>query len=149
VYSTAVSVQNLLPRRRQAGIVLGAAAIGVGAAWYLIGTDQGIGSAYEGFLLLIGGLFVPLLGVVVADSFAVRRGTYPAAAFFEAAPRWRWPAFASWIPGAALYFVIALLRIPVGGTLPSFALAAALQIAFSKVDASLTRPRPAAAGGDP
>ena len=149
VYSTAVSVQNLLPKRRQAGIILGAAAIGVGAAWYLIATGQGIGGAYGGFLLLIGGLFVPLLGVVVADSFVVRRGTYPAAAFFEAAPRWRWPAFASWIPGAALYFAIVLLSLPVGATLPSFGLAAALQIAFSKVDASLTRPTSAVAGGDP
>ena len=149
VYSTAVSVQNLLPRRRQAGIILGAAAIGVGAAWYLIATRQGIGGAYEWFLLLIGGLFVPLLGVVVADSFVVRRGTYPADAFFAAAPRWRWPAFASWIPGAALYFTVVLLNLPVGATLPSLGLAAALQIAFSKVDASLTRPTSAAAGSDP
>ncbi len=149
VYSTAVSVQNLLPKRRQSGIILAAVAVGIGAAWYLIGTGQGIGGDYQGFLLLIGGLFVPLLGVVVADSFVVRRGTYPAAAFFEAAPRWRWPAFASWIPAAALYFAIALLKLPVGATLPSFALAAALHVAFSKVEAALTRPISATAGGDP
>jgi len=101
------------------------------------------------FLFLIGGLFVPLLGIVIADSFVVRRGKYPAASFFEAAPRWRWPAFASWGPAAALYFAIVLLQLPLGATLPSFGLAVVLHIAFSRVDAVLTRPAPAAAGGDP
>ncbi len=86
---------------------------------------------------------------MIADSFVVRHGTYPAAAFFESAPRWRWPAFASWIPAAALYFAIVLLGIPVGATLPSFAVAAALHIAFSKVDATLIRPTSTATGGDP
>src|SRR5207249_4851668 len=73
VYSIAVSVQNLAPRRRQAGTILAATIIGTGVAWYLLATGQGIGGAYEYFLLLIGGLFVPLLGVVIADSFVVRR----------------------------------------------------------------------------
>ncbi len=149
VYSTAVSVQNLMPKRRQLGTILGATALGIGAAWYLIVTGQGIGGAYEGFLLLIGGLFVPLLGVVIADSFVVLRGTYAPEAFFAAAPRWRWPAFASWIPAAALYFAIVLLALPIGATLPSFALAAGLHIAFSKVDAAMIRPTSAAASGDP
>ncbi len=149
VYSTAVSVQNVMPKRRQLGTILGATAVGIVAAWYLIVTGQGIGGAYEGFLLLIGGLFVPLLGVVIADSFVVRRGTYAAEAFFGAAPRWRWPAFASWIPAAALYFAIVFLALPVGATLPSFALAAALHVAFSRVDAAMVRPSSVAAVGDP
>jgi len=148
VYSIAVSVQNLAPRRRQAGAILAATIIGTGAAWYLLATGQGIGSAYEYFLLLIGGLFVPLLGVVIADSFVVRRGRYASADFFEGAPHWRWSAFASWIPGAALYFVIVGFALPIGATLPSFALAAGLHVVFSRVESTLSRPT-ATASGDP
>lgn len=149
VYSTAVSMQNLAPKRRQFAFIVAATAIamaGAGALWAL---GQGIGGGYEAFLFLIGGLFVPLLGVVIADSFVVRRGKYSESEFFEAAPRWRWPAFASWIPGAALYFMIVLFQLPIGATIPSFALAAGLHVAFSKVEQAQARPSPSVAGGDP
>jgi len=149
VYSSAVSLQNLAPKRRQFAFILAATAVAMAGAGLLWARGEGIGGGYEVFLFLIGGLFVPLLGIVIADSFVVRRGKYPAASFFEAAPRWRWPAFASWGPAAALYFAIVLLQLPLGATLPSFGLAVVLHIAFSRVDAVLTRPAPAAAGGDP
>ena len=136
VYSAAVSVQNLSPKRRQAGTIVLATAIGMATAGYLIATGNGIGGPYEGFLLLIGGLFVPLLGVVIADSFLVRRGTYRTAEFFEPASRLRWPAYASWIPGVVLYFSILWFQWPVGATLPSLALAMALHVALSRWDAS-------------
>ncbi len=148
IYSVAMSVQNLAPKRRQATTVLVATAIGTASAWFLLATGQGLGGAYELFLLLIGGLFVPLLGVVIADSFVVRRGAYGAGEFFDAAPRWRWPAFASWGPGVALYFVILLFAVPIGATLPSFALAAALHVAFSRLEARRTS-RSAVVAGDP
>ena len=119
-----------------------------GAA-FLWSRGEGIGGGYEGFLFLIGGLFVPLLGVVIADSFVVRRGTYAPAEFFQGAPRWRWSAFASWIPGAALYFVIVAFALPIGATLPSFALAAGLHILLSRVESALARPTSVAASGDP
>src|SRR5438552_1248193 len=149
VYSAAVSVQNLSPRRRQAATIVAASLLGIAAAGYLVVTGQGIGGPYELFLLLIGGLFVPLLGVVIAQTFAVRRRSYARADFFEAAPRWRWPAFASWIPGSALYFAIVLFSLPIGATLPSFALAAGLQVLFAKVDQSLMRPSATTSGGNP
>src|SRR5881396_2805048 len=95
VYSAAVSVQNLSVRRRQATTIVGSTLIGIAAAWYLVGSGQGIGGPYETFLLLIGGLFVPLLGVVIAETFVVRRSRYSPSDFFQAAPRWRWPAFAA------------------------------------------------------
>lgn len=142
VYSAAVSMQNLAPKLRQATIIGVATAIGVAIAWYLIGSGQGIGGTYETFLLLIGGLFVPLLGVVIADSFVVRRGRYARTDFFDAAPRWRWPAFASWIPGIALYFAIVVFALPTGATLPSFVLAAGLHILLSKAEGGLSRSSP-------
>ncbi len=149
IYSTAVSIQNLAPRRRQFMFIVAATAIAMAGAILLWIRGEGIGGGYEGFLFLIGGLFVPLLGVVIADSFIVRRGAYARRDFFEAAPRWRWPAFASWIPGAALYFVIVLFQIPIGATLPSFALAAGLHVALSKVEQAFARPTPSRAGGNP
>jgi putative hydroxymethylpyrimidine transporter CytX len=149
VYSTAVSIQNLAPKRRQLTFILAATVIAMVGAAFLWGRGEGIGGGYEGFLFLIGGLFVPLLGVVIADSFVVRRGTYGASEFFEGAPRWRWSAFASWIPGAALYFVIVVFALPIGATLPSFALAAGLHVVLSRVESAMTKPTAAAASGDP
>ena len=146
VYSTAVSMQNLTPRRRQFAFIVGATAIAMAGAALLWARGEGIGGGYEGFLLVIGGLFVPLLGVVIADSFIARRTGYSRSDFFEGAPRWRWPAFAAWIPGAALYFVIVLFALPIGATLPSFALAAGLHVTLSRVEHALGRPSPVTAG---
>ena len=149
VYSTAVSMQNLAPKRRQIGFIVAATVLAMAAAFVLWGRGEEVGGGYEGFLFLIGGLFVPLLGVVVADSFVVRRGAYAPDDFADGAPGIRWPAFASWIPGAALYFVIVLFQIPIGATLPSFALAAGLHVALSKVEQAFARPTPSGAGGNP
>src|SRR5207244_3446721 len=137
-----VSVQNRSVRRRQATTIVASTLIGIAAAWYLVGSGQGIGGPYETFLLLIGGLFVPLLGVVIAETFVVRRSRYSPSDFFQAAPRWRWPAFASWFPGTALYFVIVWFGLPIGATLPSFALAAGLHVAFSNVEHGFARSSP-------
>src|SRR5467141_1313667 len=145
VYSTAVSIQNLAPKRRQLTFIVGATVIAMAGAAFLWSRGEGIGGGYEGFLFLIGGLFVPLLGVVIADSFVVRRGTYAPGEFFQNSPRWRWSAFASWIPGVALYFVIVAFALPIGATLPSFALAAGLHILLSRVESALTRPTSVAA----
>ncbi len=149
VYSTAVSIQNLTPKRRQLTFIVAATVIAMAGAAFLSSRGEGIGGGYELFLFLIGGLFVPLLGVVIADSFVVRRGTYAASEFFDRAAGWRWSAFASWIPGAALYFVIVVFALPIGATLPSFALAAGLHVVLSRVESGLTRSTSPAAGGDP
>lgn len=143
VYSVAVSAQNLAPKIRQGGTIVAATALGVIVAWALIATGQGLGESYELFLFLIGGLFVPLLGVVIADSFVVRRGRYSKSDFFDEVPRWRWPALASWTSGAVLYFLIAILRLSTGATLPSLALAGALHIVLSRLESgSDLRSRP-------
>jgi putative hydroxymethylpyrimidine transporter CytX len=134
VYSTAVSVQNLAPRQRQFWIVLAATLLGATGAVCLLSQGEGIGGGYESFLLLLGALFVPLLGTVIADAFLVRRQGYRAEEFFQDTPRWRWPAYASWIPGVMLYLAIVSLQLPVGATIPSFALSMGLHVLFSKVE---------------
>lgn len=70
IYSTAVSIQNLIPRMTHAvlAIAVGVVAIIVAVSLDLIG--------YETFLLLIGGVFVPVFGILIADFFAVRRRRY-------------------------------------------------------------------------
>lgn len=137
VYSAAVSYQNLAPRRRQFWPVIVATILGAAGAAYLLGQGQLIGGGYESFLLLVGALFVPLLGTVIADSFLVRRMGYRPEEFADAAPRWRWPGYASWLPGVALYFIIVYFQIPIGATLPSFGLAVVLHLAFCKLDARM------------
>ncbi len=147
IYSTAVSVQNLAPKRRQLGTVLLATAIGAAGAVFLLSQGETIGGSYEGFLLLLGALFVPLLGTVIADAFLVRRRGYRPEEFFEKAPHWRWTAYASWVPGVALYLAIVLLQLPVGATIPSFALAVGLHVALCRLEARLTSRTAAAANG--
>jgi putative hydroxymethylpyrimidine transporter CytX len=150
VYSTAVSLQNLSPRRKQFWPIVAATGIAMAGAGFLLARGEGIGGGYEGFLLLIGGLFVPLLGVVIADSFLVRRGRYRAEEYAGGAPRLRWPAFASWIPGIVLYFGVVYGLIPgfppLGATLPSFALAAGLHYVFARVEEARTADRSTAPG---
>lgn len=145
VYSAAVSVQNLVPRWRQVRPILMFTAVGAIGAVALLGLGQGIGGSYEVFLLTLGALFVPLLGTVIADVFLVRRAAYRPDEFFEGAPRWRWTAYASWLPGIALYLVIILFQLPIGATLPSFGLAVALHVGFSKLDARMASRATAAA----
>ena len=147
IYSTAVSIQNIRPRWRQLPLVVGVTAVALAAAGVLQWNGQSLGGAYNNFLFAIGGIFVPLLGVVIADSFVVRRGAYTPGDFFEAAPRWRWPAFASWGPGVLLYFVILLFALPIGATLPSFALAAGLHVLFFRLESGRA-PRSSAVAGD-
>jgi putative hydroxymethylpyrimidine transporter CytX len=95
VYSTAVSLQNLLPRAPQRLLIAVVAAIATGGA---IAIDLG---NYLTFLYLLGSVFVPLFGVLLAD-WLVRGAHYRAADIFEA-PAVRWERLAAWILGFALY----------------------------------------------
>ncbi len=155
VYSAAVSVQNLAPRRRQFWPILAFTTVGAAGALVLLGLGQGIGGAYESFLYLLGALFVPLLGTVIADSFLVRGNRYRPGEFVEAAPRWRWTAYASWLPGVVVYLLIYLqLQYgwfpwipPFGATLPAFVVSMGLHVVFCRLDARLASRASAAANG--
>ncbi|WP_018654283.1 purine-cytosine permease family protein [Actinomadura flavalba] len=97
VYSTAVSIQNLVPRadRRVLCVALGTG-ITVLALIFNIGD-------YAGFLSLIGSVFVPMLGVLAADFFlgSGRRGWDTG----RDAPS-RWGMIAAWAAGFAVYQLI-------------------------------------------
>jgi nucleobase:cation symporter-1, NCS1 family len=95
-YSAAVSVQNLRPRwdRRVLAVVLG-----VGSTLLALALDIG---SYQNFLLLIGSVFVPLLGVFAVDWFVVSRQRWNLA---EDAPV-RWAMIIPWALGFVAYQLV-------------------------------------------
>jgi purine-cytosine permease-like protein len=67
MYSGAVCLQNIFPRASQRVLTIGIAIVSVGLAASLTM------AAYEDFLFLIGSVFVPLFGILVAEYFVLRR----------------------------------------------------------------------------
>ena len=132
VYSTAVSLQNLVPRMPQRLLVVLAAATATIAA---IAIDL---VRYEDFLLLLGSFFVPLFGVLLADWLLA--GGYRERDVFGA-PSFRAGPIAAWLAGFAFYQWLAPVGpswwvelvdnthpagLGIGATLPSLGLAIAL-----------------------
>src|SRR4029079_14351152 len=68
---------------------------------------------YENFLLLIGGVFVSLFGVLLADDFVARRQHYDTDELHASGGRyWFWGGFSpagllAWFAGFAVYAVAA------------------------------------------
>ncbi|HWE89759.1 MAG TPA: cytosine permease [Pseudonocardiaceae bacterium] len=97
VYSTGVSVQNLLPkadRRILTGII--------GALTTVLALLLNI-SQYQGFLTLLGSVFVPMFGVLVADYFV--RGHRRRWDLSQNAPS-RWGMLVAWLLGLVTYQLI-------------------------------------------
>ncbi|GIW06324.1 MAG: cytosine permease [Dehalococcoidia bacterium] len=131
LYSTAVSVQNLMPRASQRTILLAGGVLVLLIALFVPLVQ------YESFLLLIGAAFIPLLGLLTADYFVVRGGQYHATALFlKRGPYWyrggiNWAAIGVWLAGACGYLLIAGLPAAgvtglapwLGASLPSFLIA--------------------------
>jgi NCS1 family nucleobase:cation symporter-1 len=103
IYSGAVTLQNIFPRAPQKALVIGMTAVGAGFAAVL--TME----LYESFLFLIGSIFVPLLGVLVADHFFVRRGRIDADELYRAGGSYwfsggvRLAALVPWLAGFVTY----------------------------------------------
>ena len=103
IYSGAVTLQNIFPKAPQRALVVGVAALGTVLAAAL--TME----LYESFLFLIGSVFVPLLGLVAADHFIVRRGGIDTAELYRAGGRYwfsggvRVTALVPWLAGFVTY----------------------------------------------
>jgi len=95
-YSTAVSIQNFRPRWDRRVLALGVGAVATVCALALNISD------YENFLLLIGSIFVPLLGVLVVDYFVIRRGRWDLG---EQTPA-RWATLVPWALGFVAYQLV-------------------------------------------
>jgi putative hydroxymethylpyrimidine transporter CytX len=138
VYSTAVSLQNLLPRASQRLLVVVVSAAATAGALLL---DF---RAYEAFLLLLGSFFVPLFAVLLAH-WLVSGAAYGERDVFGS-PALRPGLVGAWLVGFALYqwlhptgpagWVSFVERFDppawgVGATVPSFAAAFVLAGALS------------------
>ncbi|HEY8316254.1 MAG TPA: cytosine permease [Gaiellaceae bacterium] len=139
IYSTAVSLQNFVPRASQRRLIVGVAVIATAIS---LGINL---TQYQQFLLLLGAFFVPLFGVLLADWLVAGRH-YDRDDIFTG-PAWRPGMIAAWIVGFCLYEWIAQtqslgfwtrflaeLHPPHGGigaSLPSFATSFALAVAVT------------------
>jgi nucleobase:cation symporter-1, NCS1 family len=147
IYSTAVSLQNFLPRVSQRLLITLVSATATVLALVL---DLG---NYQNFLYLLGSFFVPLFGVLVAD-WILQRAHYTREHIFNDV-EWRPASLIAWLVGFGLYQWLS----PVGpawwtrivahthpqsvsftASLPSFAAAFVLALVFrSVVDAARRR----------
>ena len=95
VYSAAVSTQNLAPRIPQRALIVAASIAATAGA---LAIDM---RSYQRFLLLLGAVFVPLLGVLVAD-WLLAGGRYTARDIFEG-PLLRPGSIVAWVVGFLVY----------------------------------------------
>ncbi len=127
IYSSAVSFQNIFPKTKQ---------------WKFIFLVTGIGMVlastlplmqYEYFLLMIGALFVPLLGVLFSDYILVRKQNYSINEFYEKAAGAKIKAIISWLIGIVVYFLIYSQYPAIGASLPAFGVSALSHYIFGKL----------------
>ncbi len=95
VYSTAVSLQNVMPRVSQRLLIV------IAATGATVGALTITWAEYELFLFLLGSCFVPLFGVLLADWLAARR-RYTEADIFGA-PAVRPALIGAWVAGFLAY----------------------------------------------
>src|SRR3954470_15902601 len=95
IYSTAVSLQNYVPRVSPRLLIVG---VSVCATTISLGINL---TRYQQFLLLLGAFFVPLFGVLLADWLVAGRHYTPDHIF--GAPQWRPGMIASWLAGFCVY----------------------------------------------
>jgi putative hydroxymethylpyrimidine transporter CytX len=121
VYSSAISIKNVLPSLPTRGIVCV-----VGATCVAIALTVDL-AQFQDFLYLVGSLFTPLFGVLFADYFLIRRRHYSESDLYPADRRGRgWHgvnpvAMAAWATGVAVYLLETTYVGWLGGTLPSLA----------------------------
>jgi cytosine permease len=117
IYVSALAWKSLRPRTRDATSVWSIG--GIGAALSLLSRTWL--DRYGDFMLLLGGLLVPVGGLLLARFFVSRAAVSVSALYAEDLPAWSPAALIAWAAGAAVYF----LPSPWGGTLPSLAVTVA------------------------
>ncbi len=132
IYSTAISVKNILPAWSTRWLV---AAFGLIALGIALAVDL---TQYQGFLFLVGSLFTPLFGVLFADYFVLRHRRYDVAALYDPDAgghvRGINPiALLAWAAGVAAYFAVINGAPWLGGTLPSLAASLAAYLVLRRL----------------
>jgi NCS1 family nucleobase:cation symporter-1 len=130
VHSAAVSTGTFWPRASVPRL-----SAGFGALCTLIALVVPM-ARYQNFLLLIGSVFAPLFGVVLADHFIVRKRRIEVAVLADPQGRygfsagWHVSAFIAWAIGIASYQAINQWLPNLGATLPALAVGALCYLAL-------------------
>jgi nucleobase:cation symporter-1, NCS1 family len=165
IYSTAVSIQNLASKLK---IWLLALVVGIIATIAAANLDL---VEYETFLFLIGGVFVPVFGILLADYFVLRGRKYNVDDLYRSAGAYWYiaglnpVAIVVWIAG---FFVYAFAGQPpwllehldfvswvpawathVGGTIPAFVFSFVAYLAGARPFAFSSRPVTARSSPEP
>jgi len=120
IYSGAVSIQNIQPKLKQWKLVAIITAISIFLAALM---PQEWQFTYESFLLYIGAVFVPLLGVLAMDFYVIKKKQYGLEEFYSSAKGFRIKPIISWFLGVVVYFILYNYTI-LGSSIPSFAVSA-------------------------
>jgi purine-cytosine permease-like protein len=147
VYGMVSSVVNLTPSRRlrflPTALVLGAVSV-------LGSTRLGLLDQFTEFLVLIGSLFIPVFAIMLVDYYVVQRGAYAADILRGRGGRYWYrggvnpAAVVVWVVGAASSLVLTyVLPSPVGATMPTFVLSAALYLGWALAAKRIVAGRPA------
>ncbi|MEW6124240.1 MAG: putative hydroxymethylpyrimidine transporter CytX [Pseudomonadota bacterium] len=134
IHSAAVSAATLTPGR----VPLLTAGFGIVCTMIALALPL---AQYEGFLLLIGSVFAPLFGVVLADHFLVRRRAVAAqdidrkGGAYWYAGGWNPAGIAAWAVGIAVFHLIAAWLPGLGSTLPALVVAGGVYVAVRRWDA--------------
>src|SRR3954453_3821887 len=151
IYSTAISIQNYVPRVSPRVLVVG---VSVCATAISLGINL---TRYQQFLLLLGAFFVPLFGVLLADWLVA--GRHYTSDHIFGAPQWRPGMIGAWLAGFCVYEwlaqtaglgfwtrFLAQLHPPtnggIGASLPGFATAFVLAFAVARVRSVGAHARP-------
>jgi len=122
IYLSALAWKSLFPRASDAGSVWSIGLVGTGLG--LLSTR--LLDAYAGFMLVLGGLLVPVGGVLLARFF-LRREPVDVAGLYDDHGPYRgvaWGGLLAWALGAVAYYLAA----PIGGTLPALVTAMAVAL---------------------
>lgn len=156
IYSTAVSIQNLAFKLTHWMLALGVGIVATVAAANLDLIE------YETFLFLIGGVFVPVFGILLADYFVLRRGEYVVDDLYRSSGAYWYlaglnpVAIAVWIGG---FFVYAFAGQPpwllehldfvswvpdwathIGGTIPAFVFSFVAYLTLARIFSLAPKP---------
>ena len=129
IYMSALAWKSLVPGARDRASVWTIGLVGAGLSLF-----SGWLERYADFMLLLGGLLVPVGGVLLARFFLLRRPVIVADLYAEGGPASRHGGFAipgmcGWVAGAAAYF----LAGSTGGTLPALATALVVTWGLEKI----------------
>jgi len=129
IYSGAVSVQNILPKIKQWKIIVAITGVSILLAASI---PQDWQFAYESFLLYIGAVFVPLLGVLAVDFYIIKKRQYNQEEFYSSSKNFRIKPLFSWFVGILVYFIF-YNYTNLGSSIPSFIISAVTFYTLEKV----------------